>query len=219
MSTDRGSIPQGALDGFVNGGGAGVMAAQQFFQNLAAGISIQSLYALTGYSVKANGRNVHLFGATVDMGGATDAVRPSFSGGALANECVIGPMFSAQIQVAPEYILPANGNGVNGGTYPAAFAYAFQHGTDRCVCLVNVDLQAHAMLLAGPDAPPRNTAVGRAQFAPPLSAVNEAANEKITVGFATGTQIERTEPRPFNPEEPIQLPANSITVLKYTKRN
>ena len=219
MSTDRGSIPQQSLDGFVDGGGSGVMAAQQFLQNLQAGISNQSFYALTGYGVNAGGRFVHLFGATVDMGGATDAVRPSFLGGALANECVIGPMFSAQVQNAPTYLLPANHNGVNAGSYPAEFAYAFQHETERRVCLINVDLQAHAVVLAGPDAPARNAAVTQAQFAPSLSAVNEAADRKVTVDIAPEARVERLEARPFDPRKPILLPANSITVLKYEKRN
>ncbi|HTW79622.1 MAG TPA: Ig-like domain repeat protein, partial [Terracidiphilus sp.] len=221
--TQAGSIDQQHLDFITAGAGQGVVSALQGLLHLQSyGIVNQSYFALAGFENSGpNTELAKLWGNTVDMGGATNNVRPQFLTLSLVNQSIIGPMYSCPI--AGNASLNFQGETNNGAIVPPGspelndvpllYAFCFENGNNRSVVFINTDLTtAHTLTFAGTDAPAG--VVTMRQFAPAsLDALNEAPTGQpsnatpATVAVNTST---------LSSLSGLSLPPYSVTALDYT---
>jgi len=148
QGTISGSIDQTHLDYINAGAGEGVVMALQPLLNLQYyGIRPQSFFSLSEYkNSAANGMTAKLWGNVIDMGGATNNVRPTFLGVQLVNQSIIGPMYSCPITSNLTYNFPGSPNG-NAPmpamtNVPYLYAFCFENGTKRSLVLINTDLSS-----------------------------------------------------------------------------
>jgi len=224
-------IDQAHLDYVNAGGGEGaVMALQPLLNIQYYGIDAQSFFALTEYkNGGVNGLTAKLWGNTVDMGGGTNNVRPTFLGVQLVNQSIIGPMYSCPIANNLTYNFPGsmNGIGVNQPSstnptpiempamtnVPYLYGFCFENGTKRSLVLINTDVTSSHTISFGGTNPPFG-AVTQRQLAP---ASPDDLNE-AHIGTAT-TQTPATvsiETSTLNSPTSINLPPYSVTALDYT---
>ena len=99
--TESGTIDQAHLDAITAGAGTGTLSALQALLNIQTyGIEADSYFALAEYengSLQGNGNSIKAWGISVDMGGATNNMRPQYLGLSLANQSIIGPMYACPI--------------------------------------------------------------------------------------------------------------------------
>lgn len=187
--TNSGSagLTQAVLDNFTDTAGYGTATALQALQHLTFGIVDQNFFSLSEYATQiANGAYAHNWGAVIDMGGATNAVRPQELGMRIVNAAIIGPMYACPITSPTTYNLAANQNGQSSaGTtaannIPQEYAYCFKNGNRRSMIAINVDIAApHTLSFAGGGAPSGTVATTR--YAPTnISDRNEAAVRYLT---------------------------------------
>ena len=219
QNTLNGSIDQTHLDYIAAGAGEGVVMALQPLLNLQYyGILAQALSSLTQYQVLAsNGLTAKLRGNVVDMGGATNNVRPAFLGVSLVNESIIGPMYSCPIANNVAYDFAGSTN----GTYsipalrnvPDLYAFCFENGTKRSLVLINTDLaKSHTLSFAGSN-PPTGSVTQR-QYAPAaLDDMNEAPTGQDSSSTSASVAIETST---LSSPSSITLPPYSVTALDYT---
>jgi hypothetical protein len=219
QGTINGSTDQTHLDIVNAGAGEGVVMALQPLLNLQYyGIQAQSFFALTEFqNPVANGLTAKLWGNTIDMGGATNNVRPEFLGVQLANQSVIGPMYSCPINNDPtyaflgsvngSYVMPAMAN------VPYLYAFCFENGNNRSLVLINTDLvNSHTLTFAGSNTP--TGAVTQRQYAPSsLDEMNEAPTGTATNHTPATVAIETSS---LSSPTSITLPPYSATALDYT---
>jgi hypothetical protein len=218
QDTTGGGIDQTHLD-FINAGaGEGVVMALQPLLNLQHfGIGPQSLFALTEYKNPApNNKTAKLWGNVVDMGGATNNVRPSFLGVSLVNQSIIGPMYSCPITANPTYNFAGSPNGVKPmpelNNVPYLYAFCFEKGTRRSLVLINTDLSSsHTISFAGTN-PPQGV-VSQRELAPgSLNEMNEAPSGTATNRTPATVSVRTTALS--NPRS-ITLPPFSVIALDY----
>jgi hypothetical protein len=219
QGTVEGTIDQTHMDYINAGAGEGVVMALQPLLNLQYyGIRPQSVFSLTGYRNGAvNGLINKLWGTVVDMGGATNNVRPEFLGVQLVNQSIIGPMYSCPIANNSTYNFAGSPNGIsplpalNG--VPNLYAFCFENGTGRSLVLINTDLSSsHSVGFAGTN-PPEGTVTQR-QYAPAaLDDMNEAPSGTATNLTPATVSIETTT---LSSPSSITLPPFSVTALDYT---
>jgi hypothetical protein len=219
QGTISGSIDQTHLDYINAGAGEGaVMALQPLLNMQYYGIRPQSFFALTEYKNNAaNSMTSKLWGNVIDMGGATNNVRPTFLGVQLVNQSIIGPMYACPISGNLTYNFAGSTNGNANmpamNNVPYLYAFCFESGTKRSLVLINTDLSSsHTLTFAGTN-PPSGTVTQR-QLAPAaLNNMNEVptgtATNLTAATVAIGTST-LTSPNS------ISLPPFSVTALDYT---
>jgi hypothetical protein len=219
QGTISGSIDQTHLDHINAGAGEGVVMALQPLLNLQYyGIRPQSFFSLTEYKNNAsNGMNSKLWGNTIDMGGATNNVRPEFLAVQLVNQSIIGPMYSCPINNNLTYNFAGSPNG-NAAmpamtNVPYLYAFCFENGTKRSLVLINTDLTSSHTLKFGGINPPAGTVTQR-QLAPgALNDMNEAATGTATTSTQATVSIDTSS---LSSPSSISLPPYSVTALDYT---
>jgi hypothetical protein len=185
------------------------------------GIQNQSYFALTEYQNGAlNGTLAKLWGNTVDMGGATNSVRPQFLTLSLVKQSLIGPMYSCPIDKNAAFNFTGesnNGAAVPPGSpalnnVPLLYAFCFVNGTQRSIVLINTDLTtSHALSFAGTN-PPAGTVTVR-QYAPPsLDSMNESPSG--TSSYTSQATVALSTSRVTNPGS-LTLPPYSVTALDW----
>ncbi|MGD0796992.1 MAG: Ig-like domain repeat protein [Acidobacteriaceae bacterium] len=222
QGTQQGSIDQQHMDYITAGGGEGVIAALEPLLNMQYdGIVNQSYFALTGYQNTApNNETAKLWGNTVDMGGATNNVRPQFLALSLVNQSIIGPMYSCPISNNDTFNFAGdsnNGVAIPPGSLPLSnvpllYSFCFENGSNRSIVLVNSDLTSyHSLSFAGTN-PPAGSVTVR-QLAPPtLDSLNEASSGHLT--NSTPATVAIATSSVTNPTS-INLPPHSVTALDY----
>jgi hypothetical protein len=219
QGTIGGGIDQKHLDYINAGAGEGTIMALQALLNLQYyGIAAQSFFALNEYQNGGEaGLTAKLWGATVDMGGATNNVRPEFLGIELINRSIIGPMYACPIDGNPKYNFAGSPNGVAGmppmRDVPYLYAFCFKNGDRRSVVLINTDrTESHSMAFAGTH-PPRGTVTQRQYaFADP-NLMNEAPTGTPTNHAPTTVAL--TSSTIADPAS-VTLPPFSVTALDYS---
>lgn len=210
------TVTQSVLDSFTDAAGYGTATALQALQHLQFGIVDQNFFSLTQYYVDGpNGTKVHNWGAFIDMGGATNAIRPQELGMEMANAAIIGPMYSCPVTNPTTYNLASNHNGYDSNGTPAQnnipqeYAYCFLSGMQRSMIVINVDItNSHAITFAGSQAPSGQVTMTR--YAPSsISVRNEAAG---TASTNTATQnVSISAPVVLSSPTGDTLPPYSIT--------
>jgi hypothetical protein len=219
QGTIAGSLDQTHLDYVNAGAGEGVVMALQPLLNMQYyGIRPQSFFSLTEFKNGGpNGLTSKLWGNVVDMGGATNNVRPEFLGVQLANQSIIGPMYSCPIAGNLTYNFAGSPNGIAPlpalNNVPYLYAFCFENGTKRSLVLINTDLSSsHTIGFAGTN-PPQGTVTQR-QFAPAeLDDMNEAPTGTATNLTPDTVAIEMST---LSSPGSITLPPFSATALDYS---
>jgi hypothetical protein len=219
QGTIGGSIDQTHLDYINAGAGQGVVMALQPLLNMQYyGIRPQSFFALSEYKNNAaNSMNSKLWGNVVDMGGATNNVRPTFLGVQLVNQSIIGPMYSCPISSNLTYNFAGSTNGIANmpamKDVPYLYAFCFENGTKRSLVLINTDLSSsHTLTFSGINLP-TGTVTQRQLASAALNDMNEAPTGTATNLTAATVAIETTT---LSSPNSISLPPYSVTALDYT---
>lgn len=215
---------QPAEDRITEGAGQGVAQALQGIElaHTYPGLEDQNFFSLTEYinGTTIPGLQAKLWGSVVDMGGATNNLRPAAEGISLANASVIGPEFScpltgnatANLQQDKANNVPAVAN------VPLLYAFCYKqsNGASRSILLFNTDTStAHKVFFSGANAP--SGSILLRQYAPAsLDDMNEAPTGRDTsqVPAASASQEHRVEG--FLPSTGVVLPPHSITAIDYT---
>jgi hypothetical protein len=219
QGTISGGIDQTHLDYINAGAGEGAIMALQPLLNLQYyDILPQSFFSLTEYkNGAANGMTSKLWGNTIDMGGATNNVRPTFMGVQVANQSIIGPMYSCPISNNLTYNFAGSPNGNSPmpamANVPYLYVFCFENGTKRSLVLINTDLSNSHSLSFGGINPPSGTVTQR-QYAPSdLDEMNEAPTGTATNLTPATSAIETST---LSSPTSITLPPFSVTALDYT---
>lgn len=226
QGTQNGTIDQTHMD-YINAGGgqAAISTLQPLLQQQLYPVQIPQ-HNFFAFSEFENGSAISgvtskLWGNIIDAGGATNNVRPEFLGLALANQSIIGPMYSCPITGAGTTFNFA-GNSSNGtsvppgvpavNNVPLVYAFCFKNGNARSVVLVNTDLtSSHTISFAGTNVPIGTVTVR--QVAPPtLDSLNEAVTGSAT--NHTAATVTSTTTTVNNPSS-VSLPPYSATALDY----
>ncbi len=218
QGTIGGSIDQTHMDYINAGAGEGVVMALQPLLNLQYfGIRPQSFFSLTEFRNGAgNGLVNKLWGNVVDMGGATNNVRPEFLGVQLVNQSIIGSMYACPIANNPTFNFAGSPNGITPmpalNNVPYLYAFCFENGTKRSLVLINTDLSSsHTISFAGTN-PPAGTVTQR-QYAPAaLNDMNESHSGTVTNLAPATVAIETST---LSSPGSITLPPHSATALDY----
>ena len=220
QGTISGGIDQTHMNYINAGAGEGaVMALQPLLNIQYYGIDHQNFFSLTEFKNGASGGlTAKLWGNEVDMGGATNNVRPTFLGVQVANQSIIGPMYSCPITNNLTYSFAGSPNGPNGplpatSSVPYLYAFCFQNGNQRSLVLINTDLaNSHTITFAGTN-PPQGSVTQR-QLAPAtLDQMNEAPTGTVTNLTPATTSIESSN---LSSPGSVTLPPYSVTALDYT---
>jgi hypothetical protein len=180
-------LTQSVLDSFTDAAGYGTATALQALQHLTFGIVDQNFFSLDQFAFTIpGGLWVHNWGAVIDMGGATNAVRPQELGMRMVNAAIIGPMYNCNVASPTTSNLPANHNGMDTNGTPAAnnipqeYAYCFKNGSQRSMVVINTDItNSHGVSFGGTQAPTGQVIMTR--YAPSsISATNESTGTLST---------------------------------------
>ena len=221
--TESGTIDQTHLDAITAGAGTGTVSALQSLLNIQAyGMQAQSYFALAEFqNGSLNGNTIKAWGITVDMGGATNNVRPQFLGISLVNRSIIGPMYACPITNNVTYNFagsPLNGTTIPPGTpalasVPYLYSFCFQNGSNRSMVLINTDVTgSHSVSFTGTNVP--SGTVTQRQYAPGSpDLLNEAptgSNSNATPASVFVTSAQITAPTSMT------LPPLSVTAIDFT---
>lgn len=222
QGTLSGTMTQVQQDPVNAGSGEGVVMALQPLLWLATdGLKLQNFFALSGYqlSAQSNGNIPKVWGNVVDMGGATNNVRPTFLGVQIDNKSMIGNMFSCPITSGATYNYAGSTQNGYGGTSPAlsnvpyVYAFCFENGTNRSIVLINTDLAStHTLTLAGTNLP--TGTITKRQYAPSgldlLNEANTGTNTQTTAAAVSLTSASVAAPTS------VTLPVYSVTAYDWT---
>lgn len=218
QGTISGGLDQAHLDIVNAGAGEGtIMALQPLLNMQYYGILPQSFFALNEYKNGASGGlTSKLWGATIDMGGATNNVRPEFLGVELVNQSIIGPMYSCPITSNLTYNFAGSPNGVKPmpamNNVPYLFAFCFENGNKRSMVLINTDMTAsHAIGFGGTNQPASGVTKRQYSFSSP-DLMNEAPTGTAT-NHAVATVGLTSAPATISGS--VTLPAFSVTALDW----
>ena len=215
LGTMSGTASQQALDSTVPSLGAGLAVADHMLLMLRdLGITTQCLFALpeyiNGFSTTGGPKeDVPLWGAVVDMGGATNLRRPQFLAEQLANEAMLPTMLTTQVGGTPQlWNQPLSTNGkvqLTGAHLLQTFAF-----TDRdrhSLILLNLSRdRAIPVSFRGADAPAGK--VKQAILSAPTITSNNEHTEQV--------KIQRRLLDSFDPKASYSLPPFSMTTLTWT---
>jgi len=221
--TLEGTIDQTHLDYITAGAGTGVISALQPLLNMQYfGITADSYFSLAEYQNKAlNGLLSKVWGIAVDMGGATNNMRPQYLGLSLINQSIIGPMYACPISNNVTYNFAGsatNGTSVPPGvpstnSVPYLYSFCFENGNNRSMVLINTDLSAsHTVSFAGTNIP--SGTVTQRQYAPSSpDLLNESPSGTSSDNAVANVALSSTT---LNSPSSITLPPMSATALDFT---
>ena len=180
------------------------------------GVTTQCLFALPEYVndflSTANPKPPHetmpLWGAVVDMGGATNARRPQFLAEQLANAAILPTMLQTRVTGTPQtWNEPLSPNAkVKLENAHLLQTFAFADGPRRSLILLNLSRdRSLPVQFAGPNAP-HGEVEESLLTAPALTANNEHGQQVST--------HQRKLPA-FDPTTPYPLPPFSMTTLTW----
>ena len=224
LGTMSGTATQGELDRTVPSLGAGLAVADHMLLMLRdLGITTQCLFALPEYvndflslsegkpaSPKPSHETMPLWGAVVDMGGATNARRPQFLAEQLANAAILPTMLATHVAGTPQtWSQPlSTNNKIQLADAHLLQTFAFADGSRRSLILLNLSRdRTLPVQFAGPNSP-QGKVEETVLTAPTLTANNEQRIQ-VTPHKQTLTT--------FNPTRPYQLPPFSMTTLTWTQ--
>lgn len=220
QGTLGGGIDQKHLDYINAGAGEGVVMALQPLLNMETfGIGPQAFFSLPNYRQNGN-PTPKLWGNVIDMGGATNNVRPTFLGPQLVNQSIIGPMFTCTVKDNLTYNFAGSPNGNSPmpamSNVPYLYSFCFKNGNHRSIVLINTDLtSSHIVSFAGTN-PPQGDVTER-QLAPrALDDMNEAPSGTVTVHAPATVSIKTAL---LSAPGSVRLPPASVTALDYTTRD
>jgi alpha-L-arabinofuranosidase len=214
--TGSASITQADLNADIPSMGAGLAVADHMLLMLRdLGITTQCLFSLPEYMNRFSGpgpqRTMPLWGAVVDMGGATNLRRPQFLTEQLANQAILPTMLSTHIAGPPhEWNQPKSANDkIELDRTQMLQTFAFTDGTRHSLILLNLSRgDAIPVVFSGPSKP--SGTVARSVL---TSLKIDATNESVS---AVATQ--RNKLPAFDPSQPYSLPPFSMTVLEWRSR-
>lgn len=134
----------------------------------------------------AQGQDVPLgeWGAVTGLGGRYTNPRPMFFAISMVNRCIgDGTGYAATVRGGPDYHFSGY-NGVGPESHvPYLNAFAFKNGNQRCIVVVNTDLdRSYTFRFAG-DHPPSGEVTARLYYSPKLTDTNET-NEVVRLASA-----------------------------------
>ena len=215
LGTMSGSVAQSAIDSTVPSLGGGLAVADHMLLMLRdVGVTAQCLFALPQYRnnfTSTNGakQTMPLWGAVVDMGGATNRRRPTFFALEMMNEAILPTMLATRMDGAdPTWQQPPSPN--DHITLDAAHelqTFTFADGTRRSLIVLNLS----------------RTESLNVNFAGPYAPLGQVHRKLLTAAHITDSNedLERVKPvesvvAHFNPGEAQLLPPHSMTVLTWT---
>jgi parallel beta-helix repeat protein len=215
---------------YINAGaGEGIIAPLQALLNeQLLNVGMQNYFALTEYNNNTLYSNTaKLWGVVVDMGGAGSVMnaakfggsympRPQMLGVMLANQAIIGSMYSCPISTNLTYNWA--GDTVNGPTHalnnvPYLYAFCFKSGNTRSMVLINTDMtSAHNLTFAGTNPPTGTVSLGL--YSPSsLDSLNEAATPSNTDTIAAAVSNSTST---LSSPALYSLPASSVSTLTWS---
>lgn len=213
-----GSATQAQLDRVIPSWGGGLAVADHMLLTLRdQGITEQALFCLPefrnvfGNTAGGGQETMPLWGAVVDMGGATNRKRPTYLALQAINEAILPTMLQTTLSGAnPTWDQPLSRNDkveLRGAHELQVFAFA--DGDRRSLIVLNLSrTQAHTVQLAAASAPgASDSTVEQTQIAPAhLSDGNEleATVRPVTTTLPAG-----------GARAPLSLPPGSMTVLRW----
>ena len=211
--TGSAAITQADIDRSIPSMGAGLAVADHMLLMLRdLGITTQCLFGLPEYTnnFTAPGprRMIPLWGAVVDMGGATNLRRPQFLTEQLANEAILPTMLTTKIS-GPERIWnqPLSQNDkIKVDHAQLVQSFAFAEGSHRSLILLNLSRsESIPVNFSGLNRPSGEVEESR------VSATNiYDSNEKSEL-----VSIHRKHISAMPQGDPYQLPPFSMTVLRW----
>ncbi len=211
LGTMSGTATQGDLDRTVPSLGAGLAVVDHMLLMLRElGVTTQCLFALPEYQngfTSTNGakETVPLWGAVVDMGGASNGRRPQYLAMELANEAILPTMLATTVDGAPltwNQGLSTNGKVQLAGAHLLQ-SFAFADGDRRSLIVLN--LSREKAITVGFTGGPEGEVEESVLAGPDITAGNEAG-ERVAI---RRRKIQRFEGAGYS------LPAHSMTVLRW----
>jgi alpha-L-arabinofuranosidase len=217
VTSRNAALTQRQIDTTVASTGAGVAVAEHMLLMLRElGITDQCLFALPEFGNSFNieghaAKTTPLWGAVVDMGGATNLRRPVFYTLQLANRALQGNELATHLTGAnPTWDQPASTNGnVKASTPHLLQVFAFADEPRRSLVLFNLSRDRSLPVnFAGSQSP--SGMVTESRFTSPhIDDTNEHELKAATVTHSL---------RGFNPAASYKLPPFSMTVLEWQAR-
>ena len=215
VDADQGSVSQAAVNEAIPSLGAGLsVAANMLLAQRDDNVTVQNLFALEGLDVGFNGSSSSsattspIWGATIDMGGATNLRRPIFLSEQLANMAILPTMFAtSQTGTNPTWnqALTTNDNFSQANAHYIQ-SMAYSDGTTLNIVLFNLSrTSALPVNFAGLNAPAGNATVNTLT-AQTITANNESQEN---VAIATSSQS-------LGSGAIVSLPPFSMTVLSVS---
>jgi len=214
--TGSAAISQSDIDRAIPSLGAGLAVADHMLLMLRdLGVTTQCLFALpeyqNGFTSAGPKRTIPLWGAVVDMGGATNLRRPQFLAAALANRAILPSLLTTHITGPdPAWNQQDSANDqvhVSGAHLIQTFAFA--DGPRRSLILLNLSRT-------------ETIPVAFAGLSKPSNSVEESllTSTKITDSNEASPVVSVVHHRlaSFNPAAPYPLPPFSMTVLEWQQR-
>ena len=215
-TTGSAAITQADLNGTIPSLGAGLAVADHMLLMLRdLGISMQCLFSLpesmNQFTAPGPKRTMPLWGAVVDMGGATNLRRPQFLAEQLINQAILPTMLATHLTgPAHTWNQPLSANDkikLDGAQLLQTFAFA--DGDRRSVILLNLSrTQPIPVVFTGPSRP--SVSVEQSL----LTYSNIAGTNELSPSI----EIKHTHPSTFDPSQPYPLPPFSMSVLEWQAR-
>ncbi len=216
LGTTQGKVSQEALDSAIPSVGAGISVAEHMLLMMRDNnVSAEALFCLPEYgngfsnSDQPNAKQLSkLWGSVIDMGGATDRVRPTFLAEELANTAISDKMLEVtQAGSNPTWDQPESPNAkikLSGAHQIQSFA--FSDGSHASVVLFNLTRNASLpVLFSGSLTPHGKVKVSRLTSTNITDSNEDSEKVKITSGTFDN----------FDPHAPYPLPPFSMTVLTW----
>ena len=215
LGTMSGAVSQTAIDRAVPSLGAGLAVADHMLLMLRdLGVTTQCLFALPEYVNQfdatggGSGKTMPLWGAVVDMGGATSQRRPQFLAEQLANSAILPDMLATRVEGTPQTWdqPPSRNAGVQLKGAHLLQTFAFAQGAARSLILLNLSRdRALPVRFSGAESPAGKIEESR------LTAAEITASNEHQPQVAT---VKRSLPA-FDASQAYLLPPFSMTVLTW----
>ncbi len=218
VDANQGSVSQAAVNQAIPSLGAGLsVAANMLLAQRDDNVTVQNMFALEGLDVGFNGSGSGsattspIWGATIDMGGATDLRRPTFLSEQLANMAILPTMFAtSQGGTNPTWNQPLTSNdnfSLANAHYIQSMAYS--DGTTLNIVLFNLSRTSALPVNFDGLNTPRGNATVNTLTAQTITANNEAQEN---VAISTSSQS-------LGAGAIVSLPPFSMTVLSVPAPN
>jgi hypothetical protein len=215
IGTTEGTVGQAALNTTIPSLGAGLSTVDQMLLMLRdLGVYAQCIFQLGGISYHFENKKTHephetspVWPSVVDMGGATDRVKPVFLAEQIANDAILPTMLTTSISgTNPTWDQPLSTNGkVHLDGAHELQTFAFTDGKKHTLILLNLSrTSAHAVRLEGNAAPHGTVNVELLTSAQITDGNDNEDKVRIAKSVLSGVVLQQT---------PITLPPFSMTVL------